>query len=81
MFCNRFLNIVGLAPPDLLKSLFHQEIGSLLDVIEDLLFIKRSTTITSQSRLTQVEGHDKPFFDGVIEKILQEKEQDQVTKQ
>ncbi len=61
------------------KDEFNKEVLCLMDILDDLLLLKRKNNATSQSRLT-MSGAEYSFFEGLLDKVLKVHENEAITK-
>jgi hypothetical protein len=81
IFCTRFLKISEHVPMDQVKDDFEKEVMSLMEILDDLLQLKKkSNMLSSQSRMS-VNGGDSTFFEGLLDKVLKVRENDTLNKE
>ena len=62
MFCNRFAKIAEYMPMNMIQNEYGKEVKNLMDILDDLLLLRRRMSVSgSQSRITVTEV-DCNFF-------------------
>jgi hypothetical protein len=67
-------------PVEQIKDEFTKEVSNLMEILDDLLQLKKKNNLlSSQSRMT-MSGADYNFFEGLLDKVLKVREDDTITK-